>query len=106
MTSGGRLEMGCARSGFGEVRNYLLDTELMRPQLRELFRMLPRMWNEEDFSWKSDLIEIPEINIVPKPLQRPHPPLWQMCISRESFEMAARREVSFTHPPDLVNSAS
>ena len=88
IVSGGRLEMGCARSGFGEVRNYLLDVELMRPHLRELFHMLPRMWNETDFSWKSDLIEIPEINIVPKPLQRPHPPLWQMCISRESFEMA------------------
>jgi alkanesulfonate monooxygenase SsuD/methylene tetrahydromethanopterin reductase-like flavin-dependent oxidoreductase (luciferase family) len=88
IVSGGRLEMGCARSGFGEVRNYQLDVDLMRPQLRELFQMLPRMWNEEDFSWKSDLLEIPEINVVPKPLQRPHPPLWQMCISRESFEMA------------------
>jgi alkanesulfonate monooxygenase SsuD/methylene tetrahydromethanopterin reductase-like flavin-dependent oxidoreductase (luciferase family) len=31
---------------------------------------------------------IPERNVVPKPLQKPHPPLWQTATSPESFEMA------------------
>jgi alkanesulfonate monooxygenase SsuD/methylene tetrahydromethanopterin reductase-like flavin-dependent oxidoreductase (luciferase family) len=31
---------------------------------------------------------IPERNVVPKPFQKPHPPLWQTCTSPESFEMA------------------
>jgi alkanesulfonate monooxygenase SsuD/methylene tetrahydromethanopterin reductase-like flavin-dependent oxidoreductase (luciferase family) len=88
LVSNGRLEMGLARSSFREWGNFTLNGELTRPQMREVFHMLPRMWNDEKFSWTSELVSIPEINIVPKPLQRPHPPLWQMCISGESFEMA------------------
>jgi len=88
LVSGGRLEMGLARSSVREWGNFSFDGELTRPQMREVFKMLPRMWNDECFTWSSDLLSIPEINIAPKPLQRPHPPLWQMCISGESFEMA------------------
>lgn len=91
--SGGRLEMGAARAGHQEMRNFRLDLGEMRQHLRELMQMLPRMWNETDFSWESEYVSIPEINVVPKPLQRPHPPLWQMAISRESFEMAGRHGV-------------
>jgi alkanesulfonate monooxygenase SsuD/methylene tetrahydromethanopterin reductase-like flavin-dependent oxidoreductase (luciferase family) len=43
--------------------------------LAEVLHMLPRMWNETSFKWESELIRIPERNIVPKPLQKPHPPL-------------------------------
>ncbi len=46
------------------------------------------MWTETEFEWRSDLLVIPKRNVVPKPLQRPHPPLWQTCTSPESFEMA------------------
>jgi len=31
---------------------------------------------------------VPERDVVPKPLQKPHPRLWQTCTSPESFEMA------------------
>jgi alkanesulfonate monooxygenase SsuD/methylene tetrahydromethanopterin reductase-like flavin-dependent oxidoreductase (luciferase family) len=50
--------------------------------------MIPAMWTTTKFEWDSDLIRIPERDVVPKPLQRPHPPLWQTCTSPESFEMA------------------
>jgi alkanesulfonate monooxygenase SsuD/methylene tetrahydromethanopterin reductase-like flavin-dependent oxidoreductase (luciferase family) len=46
------------------------------------------MWTTTSFKWESELIRIPERDVVPKPLQRPHPPLWQTCTSPESFEMA------------------
>jgi len=88
--SGGRLELGIARSGFGEGDNFQLDRDMNRPQLAELVEVLPRMWAEDRFEWSSDLLTVPPINIVPKPLQSPHPPLWQMCVSGESFEMAGR----------------
>jgi alkanesulfonate monooxygenase SsuD/methylene tetrahydromethanopterin reductase-like flavin-dependent oxidoreductase (luciferase family) len=56
--------------------------------MRELFYMLPKMWNDDKFSWNSDLIQIPTRNIVPKPVQSPHPPLWQTCTSADAFHMA------------------
>jgi alkanesulfonate monooxygenase SsuD/methylene tetrahydromethanopterin reductase-like flavin-dependent oxidoreductase (luciferase family) len=88
--SGGRLELGLARSGGTEWETFGVDAESSREQLREALQMIPRMWTETKFSWDSALLKIPERDVVPKPLQRPHPPLWQTCTSPESFEMAGR----------------
>jgi alkanesulfonate monooxygenase SsuD/methylene tetrahydromethanopterin reductase-like flavin-dependent oxidoreductase (luciferase family) len=91
--SGGRLELGLARSGGTEWTTFGVDPETSRAQLEQAMKMIPRMWTESAFSWKSDLIEIPERDVVPKPLQDPHPPLWQTCTSPESFELAGRMGV-------------
>ena len=86
--SKGRLELGLARSGGTEWETFRVDGETSRDQLREAMRMIPRMWTEENFSWQSDLYDIPERNIIPKPVQKPHPPLWQTTTSPDSFELA------------------
>ena len=86
--SGGRLEVGLARSGGNEWDTFGVDPDTSRDQLREALHMLPRMWTESSFKWESELLTIPERNVVPKPVQDPHPPLWQTCTSPESFEMA------------------
>ena len=86
--SGGRLEVGLARSAGAEWDAFGIDGSVTRDQMRELFHMLPKMWNEEKFSWDSDLIRVPTRNIVPKPVQRPHPRLWQTCTSADAFRMA------------------
>lgn len=91
--SGGRLELGLARSGGTEWDAFGVNPETSRDQLREAMHMIPRMWTENDFSWKSDLMEIPTKDVVPKPLQTPHPPLWQTCTSPDSFEMAGQMGV-------------
>jgi alkanesulfonate monooxygenase SsuD/methylene tetrahydromethanopterin reductase-like flavin-dependent oxidoreductase (luciferase family) len=86
--SGGRLELGLARSGGNEWDTFGVDPSTSRAQLVEAMRMIPKMWSEAPFRWKSEHIEIPERNVIPKPLQRPHPPLWQTCGSPESFRLA------------------
>jgi alkanesulfonate monooxygenase SsuD/methylene tetrahydromethanopterin reductase-like flavin-dependent oxidoreductase (luciferase family) len=88
LLSGGRLEMGLARSGGTEWEAFGVDPETSREELREALCMLPRMWTQDSFKWESPHLAIPERNVVPKPLQKPHPPLWQTCTSPESFEMA------------------
>ena len=40
--------------------------------------------------YKGQYFEMPCRNIVPKPVQRPHPPLWVACSQRETIRMAAR----------------
>ena len=88
--SGGRLELGLARSGGTEWETFHIDPETAREQLREALQMMPRMWAPEPFSWQSELVSIPERDVVPKPLQEPHPPLWQTATSPESFRMAGQ----------------
>jgi alkanesulfonate monooxygenase SsuD/methylene tetrahydromethanopterin reductase-like flavin-dependent oxidoreductase (luciferase family) len=86
--SDGRLELGLARSGGTEWDAFDVDPDSSRQQLREALQMIPKMWTDPSFRWKSDLLTIPERDVVPKPLQQPHPPLWQTCTSPEAFRMA------------------
>jgi alkanesulfonate monooxygenase SsuD/methylene tetrahydromethanopterin reductase-like flavin-dependent oxidoreductase (luciferase family) len=88
IATGGRLELGLARSGGTEWETFGVDPARSRAELREALHVIPRMWTEDVFEWKSELLEVPARNVVPKPLQDPHPPLWQTCTSPESFEMA------------------
>jgi alkanesulfonate monooxygenase SsuD/methylene tetrahydromethanopterin reductase-like flavin-dependent oxidoreductase (luciferase family) len=88
IVSGGRLELGLARSGGTEWDTFQVDPETSREELREALHMIPRIWTESPFKWEGKHIQVPERDIVPKPLQKPHPRLWQTCTSPESFEMA------------------
>ena len=91
--SGGRLELGLARSTIPEWRTFNIEAEEAREQMQQAFEMIPRMWSEDRFSWKSQYFDIKDISVVPKPYQRPHPPLWQACSSLQSFEQAGRNGV-------------
>ncbi|WP_438021073.1 LLM class flavin-dependent oxidoreductase [Sorangium sp. So ce315] len=91
--SGGRLELGLARSTIPEWRTFNIPPDRTRAQMQQAFEMLPKMWTQERFSWKSEEIDIQNVPIVPKPYQKPHPPLWQACSSVASFEQAGRNGV-------------
>lgn len=86
--SGGRLDLGLARSGGTEWDAFGVDPDRSRDELREALTVIPRMWTEDRFQWKSDQLVVPERSVLPKPVQTPHPPLWQTCTSPESFRMA------------------
>lgn len=91
--SGGRFELGLAKSGGKEWETFGVDPATAREEVREAMHMIPRMWTEPEFSWKSDHIEIPVRQLTPRPLQKPHPRLWQTCGSPESFRMAGEMGV-------------
>ncbi len=91
--SGGRFQLGLARSTIPEWRTFNLDPDSTRGQMQQAFEMIPKMWREEAFSWDSKDFQIRNLNVVPKPYRKPHPPLWQACSSPASFEQAGRNGV-------------
>jgi alkanesulfonate monooxygenase SsuD/methylene tetrahydromethanopterin reductase-like flavin-dependent oxidoreductase (luciferase family) len=91
--SGGRVELGLTRSTIPEWRLFGIDSDDVRPQTQQAFEMIPKMWTSERFSYSGKDFEINDVPISPKPLQRPHPPLWQAAASPGSFEDAGRRGV-------------
>jgi alkanesulfonate monooxygenase SsuD/methylene tetrahydromethanopterin reductase-like flavin-dependent oxidoreductase (luciferase family) len=91
--SGGRFEMGLAKSGGKEWETFGVDPETARDQVRDAMHIIPRAWTEAEFSWDGPDYKVPPREIVPKPLQKPHPPLWQTCGSPESFYMAGEMGV-------------
>lgn len=91
--SGGRFELGLAKSGGKEWETFGVNPETARDQVRDAMHMIPRMWTEAEFSWDSPDYKVPPREVVPKPVQQPHPRLWQTCGSPESFFMAGEMGV-------------
>jgi alkanesulfonate monooxygenase SsuD/methylene tetrahydromethanopterin reductase-like flavin-dependent oxidoreductase (luciferase family) len=61
--------------------------------LMEALSAIPKMWTTERFSWDGRYFRVPEREIIPKPVQRPHPPIWQASTSPESWELAGANQI-------------
>src|SRR2546425_2433633 len=62
-----------------------------------LFRsILVRAWTQERFAYEGRHYTIPEVRVIPKPLQQPHPPLYVVCVSPDTIEATALRSEEHT----------
>ncbi len=92
--SNGRVEFGTGRSGtIIELDGFGIPLDETRPRWEEALDMIPKMWTQEAFAYESAYFNIPERNIVPKPLQKPHPPIWMAASSSESHEIAGQKGI-------------
>ena len=86
--SGGRVDFGAGRGTIPmELAGFGTDPETTRAQMIETLKMLPGMWTEPTFSWDG-AFPVPERTIVPKPIQKPHPPLWMAATQPWSVQFA------------------
>ncbi|HEX7096697.1 MAG TPA: LLM class flavin-dependent oxidoreductase, partial [Acidimicrobiales bacterium] len=77
LLSNGRLEVGTARSStWTELGGFNTDPDETKKTWDEFVRVLPRMWSDEHVSHDGHCFSMPERNVLPKPVQKPHPPLW------------------------------
>jgi alkanesulfonate monooxygenase SsuD/methylene tetrahydromethanopterin reductase-like flavin-dependent oxidoreductase (luciferase family) len=51
------------------------------------------MFSNEGWEYHGEYFDFPLRNVVPKPLQKPHPPLWVACSQLDTIEMAGRRGI-------------
>ena len=89
IVSDGRMDLGTGRSGtLIEMEGFGVDPEETFPQWEEALSIIPRMWTEDPFSFEGRYFKIPPRSIIPKPVQKPHPPLWMACSQPSSFRRA------------------
>ncbi len=75
--SGGRLELGTGRSAtWTELGGFRADPDETKKTWDEYVRVIPKMWMQERFSWEGRAFSMPERAVLPKPIQKPHPPMW------------------------------
>ncbi|MFE9657870.1 LLM class flavin-dependent oxidoreductase [Micromonospora sp. NPDC006431] len=88
----GRAEFGTGESSTEvELGAFGIEMSAKRAQWRESIDAVTRMFVEEPFAgYDGTYVQMPPRNIVPKPLQKPHPPMWTACSKRESLTHAAR----------------
>lgn len=90
--SGGRMDVGVGR-GVSPLEYEVFGGSMdeSRGRVEEGLEILRRCWAPDPFSFQGRFWSFPEIDVVPKPLQQPHPPLWTAAVSPETFPMAAEQ---------------
>ena len=93
LISGGRVEFGTGEgSSQLELGGFGTGRDAKRVQWEESLDAITRMLVEEPFAgYDGRWISMPPRNVVPKPKQRPHPPLWVACSRRETILLASQR---------------
>jgi alkanesulfonate monooxygenase SsuD/methylene tetrahydromethanopterin reductase-like flavin-dependent oxidoreductase (luciferase family) len=95
LVSNGRVEFGSGESSSrAELGGFRIDFEQKRAMWREGLQVAIRCMTEAPFTGvKGKYVEMPPRNVVPKPVQKPHPPLWVACSRRETILLAAREGI-------------
>jgi alkanesulfonate monooxygenase SsuD/methylene tetrahydromethanopterin reductase-like flavin-dependent oxidoreductase (luciferase family) len=92
LLSNGRVEWGTGESGTRiELESFEIPFVDKRAMWFEGVREATRMLALEPYpGHEGQYFSMPSRNVVPKPQQTPHPPLWAACSNRESLRLAAR----------------
>jgi len=92
LCSHGRLEVGTGRSAtWTELGGFQANPDNTKATWDEFVRVLPKMWMQERFSYEGTYFSMPERAILPKPYQKPHPPMWVAVTSPGTEIDAAER---------------
>ncbi|HWC28465.1 MAG TPA: LLM class flavin-dependent oxidoreductase [Dehalococcoidia bacterium] len=92
LISGGRVEFGTGEGAtITELGGFLTEQRIKKDAWEESTRECLRMMTETPYpGYEGEYFSMPERNIIPKPLQKPHPPVWVAASRRETVMLAAR----------------
>ncbi|HUA33249.1 MAG TPA: LLM class flavin-dependent oxidoreductase [Candidatus Binataceae bacterium] len=91
--SNGRVELGTGRATtMNELLGFHVAPADTRPRWAEAIEMIPRMWREDPFGYRGNywMVDPPQ-SVIPKPIQKPHPPLWVAATNPDTFALAASK---------------
>jgi alkanesulfonate monooxygenase SsuD/methylene tetrahydromethanopterin reductase-like flavin-dependent oxidoreductase (luciferase family) len=92
LVSNGRVELGTGESASrAELEGFNIDPAQRRAMWRETTEQVANMMAMDPYpGFEGEFFSMPTRNVVPKPVQRPHPPLWVACSNRETIHLAAQ----------------
>ncbi|XSC42290.1 LLM class flavin-dependent oxidoreductase [Bradyrhizobium sp. RDT10] len=95
LISGGRAEWGTGESAsLIEMHGFGIEPEQKNAMWREGVEQTANMMTMRPYpGYDGQFFSMPTRNIVPKPVQKPHPPIWMACSRRDSILRAARHGV-------------
>ncbi len=110
LVSGGRVEFGSGESSSeAELAGFEIDPFYKREAWLEGLQVALRCMTETPFTGvDGQFVKMPPRNVVPKPVQKPHPPLWVACSRRETILLAAEKGMgsltfAFIDPEEAVH---
>jgi alkanesulfonate monooxygenase SsuD/methylene tetrahydromethanopterin reductase-like flavin-dependent oxidoreductase (luciferase family) len=102
--SGGRVNWGAGR-GFDatEFRAFGVPPEESSDRFRECVEVVLAAWRDERVTFKGQYWDFADVEVLPKPLQQPHPPVWLAATSPDSIRRAAEGGYSILMDPHAAH---
>lgn len=107
--SNGRLDFGIGAGWFEHEYNsygYKFDDPITRiEQLDESLTIIKKMWKNQKSSFQGKNYSIKNAICVPKPIQKPHPPIMVGGAGKKLIKVVARHATRYNHPfgtPDVL----
>ncbi len=92
LLSGGRVEFGMGEgSSITELHPFDRRFRDKREVWEDAVKAILPMFTSEAWEYHGKYFDFPLRNVLPKPFQKPHPPLWVACSQLDTIEMAGRR---------------
>jgi FMNH2-dependent dimethyl sulfone monooxygenase len=92
--TGGRIAVnivsGWFKGEFQAIGEPWLEHDERYRRSEEFIRALKGIWTQDDFSFHGDFYRFHDYNLKPRPVQRPHPEIFQGGSSRAARDMASR----------------
>ena len=103
--SGGRVNWGAGR-GFsrGEFAAFGVPIEESASRFRETVEIVLKAWTEERLTHHGEHFDFDDVEVLPKPLQPPHPPVWMAATSESAIDWAAGRGFSILMDPHCTRA--
>jgi alkanesulfonate monooxygenase SsuD/methylene tetrahydromethanopterin reductase-like flavin-dependent oxidoreductase (luciferase family) len=103
--SGGRVNWGAGR-GFARVEfeNFGVPPEESTSRFHEAVEIVLRAWTQEKLHFAGKHFRFDGVEVLPKPLQQPHPPVWMAATSEGALDWAARNGFSILMDPHAAAS--
>ena len=91
LLSGGRLDAGFGRGTAGyEYSGYSVDISESQLRFQESIQIIEGLWSTPGFSFEGRHFQVKDANLVPPPVQKPHPPMYIAATrTRETQDFAA-----------------
>ncbi len=95
--SGGRIISGFVRGTGMEYFSYNINPTLSRERMDEAHDLIIQAWTRPGpFAFEGEQYRYRYVNIWPRPLQQPHPPIWLPgTASMETIDFAARHKYPY-----------
>src|SRR5213592_3535966 len=89
--SQGRLDFGVGRSGFPRAYSgYGVRYDESRDRFQESLDVILKAWTQDGFSHRGKYFTFDNLTVVPRPYQKPHPPIWVAATTHDTFPMVGR----------------
>lgn len=102
--SSGRFSLGVGRGWqVPEFEAFQIDQTASRGMFAEAMEIIQKAWTEEKFSFDGEHWSFKDVSVFPKPVQKPHPPIYQTVVTPGSYQRAGSQSLPIIRSLNFVS---